>query len=249
MQRRQTFPPFIHQHWHTATLPEQLATCMSISQLFVARTTETRPFLWRSIYGEAQRFRDELDTYSKYDIMVALQALVIYTIMAVVDQDIETLDRYARLTGTFRVMTMKLLQLLDGAPFAEHEWANPSAQWEDWIFAESRRRIGCLWFVVTRTVWPRGEEPCRGLIASRDKPLCTAKAMWEARTREEWETERAFHEVSLLHTDMWSFGALMDAHEGGGPLNAMRLDAWEAGTDKLGALMSIAICLVDKEQD
>lgn len=60
MLRRQTFPPFIHAHWHLPSLPETLANCMSIAQLFATRTTETRPFLWRTIGTEVKRLQDEV---------------------------------------------------------------------------------------------------------------------------------------------------------------------------------------------
>lgn len=62
MLRRQTFPPFIHAHWHSPTLPEELASCVSISQLFSTRTSETRSFLWRTVEAEEQRFRDKVST-------------------------------------------------------------------------------------------------------------------------------------------------------------------------------------------
>ncbi|KIX05648.1 uncharacterized protein Z518_03620 [Rhinocladiella mackenziei CBS 650.93] len=249
MQRRQTFPPFIHQHWHTPTLPEKLATCMSISQLFVSRTHETKPFLWRSIDHEEQRFRDELENYSKHETLAAMQALVIYTIIAIVDQDGEIPPRYGRLTRTFKMMTIRFIRLLGAAPFSEAEWANPSLQWEDWVFAESRRRLGCLWFIISRIVCPDADLLCPTLKACRNKPLCTAKAMWEARSREEWETARAFFDAGLLYTDVWNFGALIDAHYNRDPLNTMRLDAWEAGTDKMGVLLSIAISLFDNDME
>jgi hypothetical protein len=60
MLRRHTFPPFIHPYWHQPSLPEKLASCMSIAQLFGARTPETRPFLWRAIEAEERRFRNEV---------------------------------------------------------------------------------------------------------------------------------------------------------------------------------------------
>jgi hypothetical protein len=60
MLRRQTFPPFIHPHWHDKRLPDTLATCMSIAQLFAARTPETEPFLWRTISAEEKRFREKV---------------------------------------------------------------------------------------------------------------------------------------------------------------------------------------------
>lgn len=60
MLRRKTFPPFIHPQWHEPCLPEALANCMSIAQLFAARTPETRAFLWRTIHGEEQRLRENV---------------------------------------------------------------------------------------------------------------------------------------------------------------------------------------------
>ncbi|KAF2711876.1 hypothetical protein K504DRAFT_428750 [Pleomassaria siparia CBS 279.74] len=87
MLRRQTFPPFIHPYWHWPVLPEKLASCMSIAQLFEARNPDTAPFLWRVIDAEAQRFRDEIETMDVYHIQWACQALMIYIIMIVVDHD------------------------------------------------------------------------------------------------------------------------------------------------------------------
>jgi hypothetical protein len=60
MLRRQTFPPFIHPHWHQKHLPETLGNCMSIARLFAARTAETESFLWKMISAEEERFRDKV---------------------------------------------------------------------------------------------------------------------------------------------------------------------------------------------
>ncbi|KAL6406989.1 Fatty acyl-CoA reductase [Ilyonectria robusta] len=104
MLRRQTFPPFIHPHWHKPCLPEKLASCMSIAQLFVARTPETRLFLWRIIEAEEQRFRDEVMGLSAREIQPAVQAMIIYMIMAIIDQDAETQERGARMLETVEAL-------------------------------------------------------------------------------------------------------------------------------------------------
>lgn len=65
MLRRQTFPPFVHKYWHRSALPEKLATCMSIAQLFESRTPETRPFLWRTVDAEERRMREEVSICMK----------------------------------------------------------------------------------------------------------------------------------------------------------------------------------------
>lgn len=99
MLRRQLFPPFIHPRWHEPELPDNIAACMAIAQLFVARTPETRGFLWRTIFAEVRRMEDELMTASKRDVHSAMQALMIYMLMAVVDRDDETPRRGAKLVN------------------------------------------------------------------------------------------------------------------------------------------------------
>jgi hypothetical protein len=64
MLRRQTFPPFIHPHCHEKRLPDALGNCMSIAQLFAARTPETESFLWRTISAEEERFRERVSKRS-----------------------------------------------------------------------------------------------------------------------------------------------------------------------------------------
>ena len=59
MLRRETLPPFIHPHWHrqsTPALPEPLSNCMSIAQMFAFRSEETKPFIWRTVKAEDERF-------------------------------------------------------------------------------------------------------------------------------------------------------------------------------------------------
>ena len=63
MLRKETFPPFIHAHWHgqdAHALPEPILNCMSIAQMYVFRSEETKPFLWRTIKGEDERFLSQV---------------------------------------------------------------------------------------------------------------------------------------------------------------------------------------------
>lgn len=99
MLRRSIFPPFIHPRWHEPRLPDKIAACMGIAQLFAARTPETRGFLWRTIFAEAQGFRDELSRMSRQEVQYAMQAMMVYMLMAVVDRDDETPRRGAKLVN------------------------------------------------------------------------------------------------------------------------------------------------------
>lgn len=61
MLRRETFPPFIHAYWNQP-LPEPIAVCVQIAQIFSRRTDETRPFIWRTILAEQRRVLEKVGT-------------------------------------------------------------------------------------------------------------------------------------------------------------------------------------------
>lgn len=59
MLRRDTFPPFIYQQSHLQALPEPLAICMRIAQIFTTRTPDIKSFIWRTIKAEQIRILEE----------------------------------------------------------------------------------------------------------------------------------------------------------------------------------------------
>lgn len=58
MLHRDNFPFFIHPSWHLPDIPEPLAVCSRIAQMFVSRTPEIMPFIWRSIRAEQLRLAE-----------------------------------------------------------------------------------------------------------------------------------------------------------------------------------------------
>ena len=60
MLRRATIPPFIHGHWNRPTMPEPLAVCMKIAQMFVSRSPDVTPFIWRTVLAEQKRILEEV---------------------------------------------------------------------------------------------------------------------------------------------------------------------------------------------
>jgi hypothetical protein len=67
----------------------------------------------------------------------------------------------------------------------------------------------------------------------------SSKTAWEARTRDEWASEKAYHDICR---PMTTFGELVAARKRPrDPVNAQKLNTWEAGADKLALLMNIAV--------
>ncbi|KAF4968606.1 hypothetical protein FSARC_4030 [Fusarium sarcochroum] len=194
MLRRQTFPPFIHPHWHEPRLPGTLANCMSIAQLFAARTPETEPFLWRMIAAEEERFRNELLG-----------------------------SRFLDLVGSY----------------SKPEQEEPSPTWEDWIFAESRRRMSCLWLIISCVITIENGRSCAGCGAMQNLPMPSSKMLWEARNLEEWQTEKTFSDMAI---PVVTLGELVEAKaNSSNPLHAQKLEAWEMGSDKMATMLDVAV--------
>lgn len=109
MLRRQTFPWFIHRQSQLLSkqpstdhnLPTAICTCMSIAQMFVSQTAETRSFLRQMIEAENCRFAAEVPcsfpsicfplTINKVqymsgpELLTAMQACMIYLIILMID--------------------------------------------------------------------------------------------------------------------------------------------------------------------
>lgn len=137
--------------------------------------------------------------------------------------------------------------------FSRSERLVSSQTWDDWIASETRRRyvkssphsssyltscsIVCLWFVICHVVAARFGVACPSYIHYQHLPLASSKILWEARSEEEWEEENTLH---IASSPISTLGELMAAKKRSDiPLNAKRLQAWEAGADKLGMLLNI----------
>lgn len=84
-----------------------------------------------------------------------------------------------------------------------------------------------------------------GSISSSDVcglPLPSAKSLWEARIKQEWEAGKAMQYSGYSFS---TFGELIEAHrQQRNAWSAQRMYCWQAGADKLGVMMDIAVELV-----
>ncbi|EXM12293.1 Zn(2)-C6 fungal-type DNA-binding domain [Fusarium oxysporum f. sp. vasinfectum] len=237
MLRRQTFPPFIHPHWHLKTLPETLGNCMSIGQLFAARTPETQSFLWRMVAAEEGRFREKLHTFSPREVHLCLQAMIIYMMMSMSEPDSESKERTSRLFETAELIGTRFLDFTGS--YSTSEISEPSSTWQDWIFAESCRRMSCLWLIISCVITIENGRTCSSCSDMQNLPLPSSKLLWEARSFEEWQTEKAFFDMSC---PIVTLGELVEAKgNAGNPVEAQRLQSWEMGSDKMTAMLNIAV--------
>ncbi|KAH6643233.1 hypothetical protein C7974DRAFT_387091 [Boeremia exigua] len=238
MLRRETFPPFIHPHWHLPALPEPLAVCMQLADMY-SRAPEVRHFVWRCILAEQRRAIERLETLSDQEIFTHVQAGIVYLAMRLVDGVKHGLDWIRDMVAIQDVLCTRFLQNNDFC-FCHSEQTHPTLTWEDWIYAESRRRSSIVWFLITRTVVVALKENCYFTNAPDALPLPAPQTQWEARNSETW-----MKEVWSGNPAITTFGNLITAKRRiDEPESKQRLAAWNARTDRLGPLLNAAVALV-----
>jgi hypothetical protein len=104
------------------------------------------------------------------------------------------------------------------------------------------RRTGWTWFLFSRVADLKFGILCPSIRTYRTLPLPAPAPLWCARTADEWATARARHRnVDRLRT----FGDLVDALSPHPPPGShQQLAEWNAGSDNLGLLLSLATAMV-----
>lgn len=92
-----------------------------------------------------------------------------------------------------------------------------------------------VWFLIAQIFRVKTGVPCAVLNGYRSLPLTCPKALWEARTRVEWQKEYQNYRV-MPRIGLETFGDLVHACKDG---IAVRCDAWNATADNLGMLLRL----------
>ncbi|KAM0331271.1 hypothetical protein ACHAQA_002941 [Verticillium albo-atrum] len=247
MLRRSTFPPFIHPG--DGPLPARLASCMGVAAMFASRTDDTRPFLWRAVREEQERAvamtMMPLEMIELDDLMAATQAQLIYLMMRVIDGRVRDIEYDQRMIVAFHKLCLRSNEMVtQNFSFDDMTVAMQELTWKQWILAESRSRLSCIWFLVAQVVSVRVALKCNFVDFYRNFALPCPEAVWNARSEDAWRAESAAT-VEPIHT----YQDLINVHtDPNSERNARRLDAWNAGSGSLGFMLNVATTIDETVQ-
>ncbi|KAJ9621115.1 hypothetical protein H2204_012009 [Knufia peltigerae] len=247
MRRRETLPWFIHPHSNVlatkstppSDLPDAISTCMGIAQMLASSTPDTKPFLWRTIGAECNRLANEMPRMSPFDNLAAQQACMVYLIMCIVDHSPINAGYGQEITHILFNFCVTFKGMFGGHG-SESELTNPSLCWEDWIFAESRRRMTILWLLIGCAACVKTGGVCDSSGSTRSMALPGPKPVWEATSQTTWETEYAASRM-LQMDGLVTVGDLVDTQHSArdDSVSARKLDCWNAGIDNAGSLVNL----------
>ncbi|KAI0491119.1 hypothetical protein F4859DRAFT_508909 [Xylaria cf. heliscus] len=257
LSRRWTFPAFIHGQWHEPELPIKFANCSHISQLWLVRNTnpQGREIFYSAMEEESTRLMFQLENSTKEELTGRLALQNIYALLAVIDSETPQANFVPELEVRKRdidrvTRTARQCFALDAyAPFDIDTIGDPNETWEEFIYAESRRRCALFWFIVSRVVYLNYGSRCPPVLGYRGLSLPAPEALWRATTRKDWKAARAEAlercQTPLHGTTLRTVGDLIDCRAGASDPNREReVSNWLASSDKLGLLLVVASTMV-----
>jgi hypothetical protein len=190
-------PPFIHPQWVLASGSEPslepLANCMSLLGSLGTNVRGNTSLFWRNVRMECDRLPSTHHKLNKLGLVAAAQALLVYMLIRVAEGETEYNNHDAALLGTTTILLEDLKNTLQYQPL---ELVNQGKSWSNWIFEESRQRMGVIFRIVNMLVCVEPATACGiqpGLILA---PLPARKQLWEAGDEEQWVQECGRKEVN-----------------------------------------------------
>ncbi|KUJ12992.1 uncharacterized protein LY89DRAFT_197985 [Mollisia scopiformis] len=252
-------PPFLHPHCMEqeydqsesaqTSLIDPLARCSGIVAMWSVKNKDNSSFIWRSIRMEQERLSEECHTYDTRTAVAALQAVSVYFIFRVSEQDEDVTDFDIPLIQTMLNIAIRFKE-------CSTRCFDPSASsaltWELWILIESLQRTIFVTFIVdilfdisAGTI--SDSNACIKADHLLQMRLPCSKSLWKTKTKSEWEKEYATQTNFQLENN-YRHPRFIDLirHDANANSFGSSLDRWMSEVDDFGMLVINAASLVDE---
>ncbi|KAI1332103.1 hypothetical protein F5Y16DRAFT_394805 [Xylariaceae sp. FL0255] len=250
MSKRDTLPLYIHGQWNRPELPSPVVQCVQLCQLFLQRDSipDGRAVFLSKLSEERIRLVSQQATMGVYDLFACLQVYLIYNIIFALDShpDCEgTFEMNGSMYDELQIFARRTFQQDKYLPFDIDAIGSPSETWDQFIYAESRRRCALFWFMASRVINVHDSIICPPIVGFRGLSLPAPDSLWQATTEEEWEAARAKIQMQgkppPYGTLMRTFGELVEARsDPNNPTYAKQISEWLATSHKMGMTVLVA---------
>ncbi|KAF1981558.1 hypothetical protein K402DRAFT_398431 [Aulographum hederae CBS 113979] len=268
MLQHDTLPPFIHPQMTSLDVGdtdiEPLTNCINLVRMISSGARGSRKLFWKNVRMECEHLRHEHSILNDWEAFTAMQALCIYTLIRLDEGETEYNNFDYLLITTIAAMSIRLgkSDIVCTRKSSPHN-SGLGMAWKDWIFEESRRRLGVIYRVVNMLVYFDPTSLCELQTDLVLAPLPTRKQLWEAGDEMTWELES--QRIPDAHTSfaLTASGDLVKleaseikCRDGSQPLTYKFLDPrtregssgvweeWCSGMDAMGGLVMLVSSLV-----
>ncbi|KAL4763907.1 uncharacterized protein BDW70DRAFT_148284 [Aspergillus foveolatus] len=262
--RENILPPFIHPNSlpqsfsvNSKTAPGYgsmgpLEACLNI--LDTIKYSASRKSFWNHVRTQCEQLCSEQhQQLSRWELLGSMQALGIYILVRLGEGETDENNIDFSLLAGVTLSGIHALNELDSSLSDEH---GLDANWNEWIFEESRRRLSIIFRMVNMLTYFQPAARCDLPTDLVLAPLPAKKPLWEANNWIEWKTElQKEPRIQQTAFGLATTGELVrldKAHGQSGPISHLALDAatvsrsaasweeWCSGMDGFGALVMLA---------
>ena len=236
--RGRAIVPFVHSSQvMTPSAGSPLSTCLSLVRMCEKPLQGSEGVVADVLQREMSLLYEQQGNYDDMALLAAFQAYLIYSFVLYF--------RLSQSQSTFLRQAMMNLQELACSSSrrglvcaAEQQHARP--RWESWIVAEAKRRTLFTMYLFDSILSTQDGLPTF-LGTELDRlPASSNKALWQAKTRGEWETAYNIHlaewmEEGLSIDELWPTPADLD--QIGLAKRRSRVDHWLENVDEFGTML------------
>ncbi|KAF2450727.1 hypothetical protein P171DRAFT_340881, partial [Karstenula rhodostoma CBS 690.94] len=259
MLRDGTLPPYIHPHLvspgFNSTDMESLSNCISLVYMISDKVRGSRKLFWKNVRLECERISTEPARFNNWELLAAMHALSIYILIRMSEGETDCND-FDRLLLTTMVVTAAHLARSDANYTPQAHSCDTHACWLEWLYMESRRRLGIVYRVINLIVYFDPGAMCSLQSNLVLAPLPAKKALWDSLDEFAWKAERDKQSVPRTAFGLATNGELvrideMDLYGGYGKIDAkedhrtsdQNWEEWCSGMDSFGGLVMLAASL------
>ncbi|KAK8140142.1 hypothetical protein PG984_000208 [Apiospora sp. TS-2023a] len=234
------YPPFIHAMQMQVPVPSQpLVNCLSIARICDTSRPGGSQIAGEILQKEMSNITEkDMSVVSNIDLLATFQAYLVYTMILLFQ-----LNQSENLSSLRQAM-MSLQDLAGTASrqglvcAADLQHARPI--WEAWLVTEAKRRTLYVLYLLDNVLSRQEGLPTFLGTELRGLPAPSSKALWEAKTRREWELKYNSHlaqwpEGGLRIDELWSMP--VDFDEAGIARRRARVDQWLVDVDEFGMMV------------
>ncbi|CAG9981237.1 unnamed protein product, partial [Clonostachys byssicola] len=237
-------PPFIHPQYESldegnTTRPSPLYASLNLVKMLLHDRRVNKGLMWGLIRIEQERLLNEHLSFSRWELLQALQALVVYMLLRIIEGRHEYTNFDSQLLISLNAIC-KHLTMKYGKLISPEEVAGREMPWKDWVFNESRRRTSSTVVVITRILHAQISPPSEGMTEYSHFPAPSPMKLWRAENEADWAIDYTEYQYQNAVHGMLKIGDLVQLKGRVGNQN----DGWYAYADSLGLLVTLAADLI-----
>ncbi|KAF2808058.1 uncharacterized protein BDZ99DRAFT_391543 [Mytilinidion resinicola] len=243
-------PPLLHtsQMYHILTnqnpriLPEQsahpvpqpLANCFTISKMWAGQCEGASGIVTETVTKEMESLFEKYRTMNEPDLLAALQALVLYTVMLLFPSHSQS--SLAPVAPSVFASLQKVVYYVASTGLVlqeERDHIRPS--WDSWIYVTSKRRAVFSLYLLHWSYSVYNGLPSFSCAELGFMPAPAPKFLWEAASREVWEAYY-IRWLAQWGGEEYMMREFQDVETQQGPTVDARTGLWLEDADELGIL-------------